>query len=121
MADKVDTPLTPNTDDKITYDKTVAYQEIVLFEYKTKMIIMNTVICVLLANRSPIGMFCLGIGGTSLVCFLYFCFPMGKKIGLDTLNRELHYKSVLLIPLCKCYDQKYQIQKISHLPNIINK
>ena len=60
MADKVDTPLTPNTDDKITYDKTVAYQEIVLFEYKTKMIIMNTVICVLLANRSPIGMFCLG-------------------------------------------------------------
>ena len=64
-------------------------------------------------------MFCLGIGGTSLVCFLYFCFPMGKKIGLDTLNRELHYKSVLLIPLCKCYDQKYQIQKISHLSNII--
>ena len=67
MANKVDTPLTPNTDDKITYDKTVAYQEIVLFEYKTKMIIMNTifftimligVICVLLANRSPIGMFC---------------------------------------------------------------
>ena len=43
MADKVDTPLTPNTDDKITYDKTVAYQEIVLFEYKTKMIIMNTI------------------------------------------------------------------------------
>ena len=43
MADKVDTPLTPNTDDKITYDKTVAYQEIILFEYKTKMIIMNTI------------------------------------------------------------------------------
>ena len=47
MADKVDTPLTPNTDDKITYDKTVAYQEIVLFEYKTKMIIMNPIFLLL--------------------------------------------------------------------------
>ena len=36
-----------DSDDKITYDKTVAYQEIVLFEYKTKMIIMNTIFLLL--------------------------------------------------------------------------
>ena len=118
------TPFSTNNDEEICYDKTVAYQEIVLFDSKKQIIIMNTfffgliyavAICSLLANKAPIGLYFLAIGGISIIFFLYLCFPMGKKIGLDSLNRELHYKSILLIQLCKCYDQKFQVHKIMNL------
>lgn len=126
MENNVDTktPFSTNKNDEICYDKTVAYQEIVLFDSKKCVIIMNILffgliyavaICSLLASNAPIPLFVLAIGGISIIFFLYLCFPMGKKIGLDSLNRELHYKSILLIQLCKCYDQKFQVHKIMNL------
>ena len=92
MENNVDTktPFT-NKDEEIFYDKTVVYQEIVLFDSKKCVIVMNTfffgiiyavAICSLLASNAPIPLFVLAIGGISIIFFLYLCFSMGKRYDM---------------------------------------